>query len=160
MNRQQQTWLIFISFLVAFALSILPLPTWLAPYRPDWISLMLIYWCLVLPERVGVVTGWSLGLLLDILLGSLIGQRALSLSIVAYASVKLHQRTRLYPMWQQALTVLLMLLLNQLFILWISGIIGRPPKTPFYWAPSFVGFFLWPWLFYFMNAVQQQTRSE
>ena len=160
MNRQQQSWVIGLSFLFAFVATILPLPLWLSPFRPDWVTLILVYWCLTVPERVGVATGWGVGMLLDIVLGSLIGQRALSQAIVAYAAIKLHQRTRLYPMWQQVLTVLLILLLNQLFVLWINGIIGRPPYTDLYWAPSFVGAFIWPWLYYLMNSVQQQVRPE
>ena len=57
---------IVLSFVAAFLLVLLPLPGWATMYRPDWVVLVLIYWCLVEPERVGPVAGWVVGLAVDI----------------------------------------------------------------------------------------------
>jgi len=94
------------------------------------------------------------GLLLDVLTGTLLGQHALALSIIAYVSVRLHQRIRIYPMWQQALTVLVMLVLHQLLTLWIDSTIGRPARPPSYWLPSLVGALLWPLVYRFLSALR------
>jgi rod shape-determining protein MreD len=116
--------IILITFISALLLTIIPLPDWLRYIRPDWAGLVLIYWCLALPDRVGVGTGWLTGLLVDLLTGTLLGQHALSLTVVAWLTLKFHQRVRLFPIWQQAFTVLVLLIVHQLLALWVSRIIG------------------------------------
>ena len=64
---------VLLSFLVAMMLTSLPLPESAIIYRPDWLILVLIYWCMALPERIGIFTGWLLGLTLDVMYGSLLG---------------------------------------------------------------------------------------
>ena len=75
---------------------------------------------------------------------------------MAYLTVQLHQRIRLYPMWQQSLTVLLLLTLHQLLTLWVDGIIGRPSPGWLYWLPSFIGMALWPFAYRFLRALRRQ----
>jgi rod shape-determining protein MreD len=104
---------ILVLFLLALVLTIMPLPLWAQDYRPQWVALMLIYWCLALPERIGVATAWGLGIMQDVVSGALLGQHALSLSVLAFLTVRLHQRIRIFPWWQQALSVLVLLLLER-----------------------------------------------
>jgi len=150
--------IIAVSFIVALLLTIVPMPEWGRYIRPDWVGLVLIYWCLALPERVGIITGWVLGLALDVLTGSLLGQNALALTIVAWATLKFHQRVRLFPVWQQALTVFVLLILHQLLVLWISRIIGRAGAPWYYWAPSLTGMFLWPVIFFVLRGLRRGFR--
>ena len=110
---------VVVSFIIALLLTILPLPDWAAPYRPDWVLLVLIYWCMALPERIGVGTGWVMGLLLDVINGVLLGLHALAFSVVAYLAMLLHRRIRVFPLWQQALTVLILVGFSQLLVLWV-----------------------------------------
>ena len=156
--RRHGNWVIVLSLLLALVLTLLPLPSWAAPYRPDWVALVLIYWCLALPERVSVGIGWSMGLLLDGLSGTLLGQHALGLTVMMYLTAKLHQRIRLFPIWQQSLTVMLLLAMNQMLVLWVSGILGRPPHSWLYWAPSLSGLLLWPWLCGLLRDLRRRFR--
>ena len=135
---------IIFTFIVALLLTVIPLPDSVRYLRPDWVGLVLIYWCMALPDRVGVTTGWFAGLMVDMLTGTLLGQHALSLTIVAWLTQKFHQRLRLVPVWQQSLTVLVLLVLHQLLALWISRIIGRPGAPWFFWMPSVLGMVIWP----------------
>ncbi len=153
-TRHHGGFIIFLSFALAMLLTILPLPDWLAKLRPDWIGLTLIFWVLMLPDRIGITTGFVSGLFLDVLSGALLGQHALSFSIIAYVCARLHQRIRVYPLWQQALTVLVLLLLHQLITLWVDSTIGRPARTIGYWAPAFIGMLLWPFVLRFLNAAR------
>jgi rod shape-determining protein MreD len=114
LTRQHGGIFILLSFAVALVLTIVPLPAELRTLRPDWVGLTLIFWCLALPYRVSVGSGFMAGLLLDSLSGTLLGEHALALSLIAYLCVRLHQRIRVYPIWQQALTVMTFLLLHQL----------------------------------------------
>ena len=145
---------IVVSFIVALLLTIVPLPEWARYARPDWVGLVLIYWCLALPDRVGVVTGWFVGLLVDLVTGTILGQHALSLTIVAYLTQRLHLRIRLFPLLQQAFTVMVLLILHQLLALWISRIIGRPGVPWYFWTPSLLGMLLWPIIYVLLHNMR------
>lgn len=150
--------IIFLSLTVALLLTIVPLPEDLRLLRPDWVLLVLIYWAMALPHRVGVGIGWIMGLINDVLTGMLLGQHALAYCLVIFLTLKLHQRLRLYPLWQQAQSVLVLLALGQLLLLWINGMIGRPIHTWLYWAPSLLGALLWPVLFVLLRGLRRAFR--
>ncbi len=149
---------IVFTFIIALLLTVIPLPDWARYMRPDWVGLVLIYWCMALPERVGVATGWFLGLMVDLLTGTLLGQHALSLTVVAYIALKFHLRLRLVPVWQQSLTVLVLLVLHQLLSLWISRIIGRPGAPWFFWMPSVLGMIIWPLVYATLRGLRRGFR--
>ncbi len=65
----KQRLLILASFVLAMMLAIIPLPDSVRLLRPDWVSLVLVYWCMAVPERIGVGSGWIVGLFLDALYG-------------------------------------------------------------------------------------------
>jgi len=147
--------IILVSFAVAFILTMIPIPETLKIYRPEWITLVLIYWCMALPHRTGIFTGWVVGFLLDIHLGSLLGLHALTLSIIAYLAYKLHIRIRLYPIIQQSLIILLLVTLSQMLVLWINGATSGASGDWSYWLPSLTSMLVWPWLFYLMRAIRR-----
>jgi rod shape-determining protein MreD len=157
-TRHRGYWVILLTLIAALGLTIIPLPSWAQPHRPDWVLLVLLYWCMALPTRVGVGTAWSLGLLLDVLTGTLLGQHGLGLAVVAFVVLKLHQRIRVYPIWQQALSVCMLLALNQLFMLWVNGVLGRPAIDWVYWSPSLIGMLLWPWMFILLRDLRRRFR--
>jgi rod shape-determining protein MreD len=148
-------WVIVASFVAALMLTIVPMPGWSVTLRPEWVVLVLIYWCMALPQRVGVGTAWGIGLILDVLQGALLGQHALSLSVVAFLTLKLHQRVRVFPLWQQALIVLLFIALHQLLMLWVKGISGQAAQPWSYWLPSISSMLLWPATFILLRRVRR-----
>jgi rod shape-determining protein MreD len=149
-------WAIILSFAVAFMLTAVPLPEWAASWRPAWVAMVLIYWCMALPERVGIGAAWCLGLLLDVQQGTLLGQHALGLALIAWLTVKSHQRVRVFPLTQQALVVCGYLLILQFLNLWIRGIMGVPPRHWTFWMPAFTGMLLWPWLFVILRDLRRK----
>lgn len=134
------------TMITALTLMVLPMPTAIEDYRPQWVTLILIYWCLVRPAQIGVFSGFALGIAHDVVSGGLLGAHALSLSVVAYLTEELHRRIRAFPLWQQAVAVWLLLLVERLLSLWVLGAIGQPTPALAYWLPTFVGLLLWPWL--------------
>ncbi|MCY4361216.1 MAG: rod shape-determining protein MreD [Gammaproteobacteria bacterium] len=154
--RHNAGWVILASFVLAFLLTTIPLPGWSADWRPAWVVMMVIYWCIVLPERVGVAIAWILGLLLDVYTGSLLGQNALGLSVIAYLTLRLHKQIRIFPPLQQSVLICIYLLLFQFFTLWIRGIIGVPPQHWTFWAPVLSSMFLWPIFFMLMRSVRRK----
>jgi len=149
---------IIFSFIAALALTVFPLPDWLAVARPEWVTLVLIYWCMALPNRVGVISAWTIGLMLDVLRVGLLGQNALALCIIAYITLKLYQRLRVFPLWQQALSVFVLVSLSQMLSLWVKGITGQPIDLMTYWLPSFSSMIAWPLVFITLRALRRKFK--
>jgi rod shape-determining protein MreD len=154
--KRHGTAVILITLVVALLLTVIPLPEWARPFRPQWYTLVLIYWTMALPHRVGVGSGWLLGIFVDLLTESLFGLHALGLAIIAFIVLQLHQRIRVYPLWQQSLVVLLFLLLEQLLVYWIIGYTGQPLPSPAYWSAPFFGMLLWPWTYVVLRDVRRR----
>ncbi len=150
--------IIAFSFIAALALTVFPLPDWLSVARPEWVTLVLIYWCMALPNRVGVGIAWGVGLILDVLRIGLLGQNALTLCIIAYITLKLYQRLRVFPLWQQALSVFALVSLSQMLILWVKGITGQSIDIWTYWLPSISSMIAWPLVFITMRALRRKFK--
>lgn len=146
-NKHSGGAIILFSFIVAFMLTAMPLPAWALNWRPAWVTLVLIYWCLALPHRVSIGVAWVSGLFLDVQQGTVFGQHALALTIIAYIISTQHQRIRVFPLTQQALLVGILLLLSQLLALWIRTMMGFTPQHWTYWMPALTSMLIWPWLF-------------
>ena len=149
---------IYISLIAAMALTIMPLPTALTHYRPEWVALVLLFWTMVLPHRVGIATAWVLGLALDVLKGALLGQHALALTVLVFMMQGLSMRMRLYPFWQQSVLVGFLLVIYQALLLWIYDMTGNINIGWSYWAPFVLGALLWPWTVIILRDVQQRYR--
>src|SRR5690348_5166579 len=89
---------IILSIMVAMMLTILPLPLWAGWVRPLWVPAVVFYWALALPDRFSIVAAWCVGILLDVLLGTLLGENALGLTLAVFVISKLFTRIRLFPM--------------------------------------------------------------
>jgi rod shape-determining protein MreD len=153
---QSRVSVIYLTLLGGFILTIMPLPEWAETYRPQWVALILIFWCMTLPERIGVGVGWSTGLLLDVLTGTLLGQHALGFSAVAYIMLRLHQRVRVMPLHQQAFTIFILLLVERLLALWSTGAANYPTPSLWYWVTPIVGTLLWPWLYIVLRDISHR----
>ena len=151
-------WVIGGSFVVALMLTALPMPAWAALWRPAWVALVLIYWCMAVPARSGVALGWSTGLILDVLSGTLLGQHALGLSVIAFVTLKLHRRVRVLPLWQQGTSIFALVFSYQVLILWINGIQGMPVIPSAFWASPLVSTLLWPWVFIVLRDARRKFR--
>ena len=155
-KKHNRWWVIAVTFIFALLLTALPMPDSAAIWRPAWVALVLVYWCMAAPERVGVVIGWTAGLLLDVMTGTLLGQHALGLSVVAYVTHRAHRRVRVLPLWRQGITIFGLVFLYQALVLWSNGIRGIPVMASGYWTSPFVSMFLWPWVFVVLRAVRRR----
>ena len=147
-----------ISFFLALLLTLLPMPAWALWLRPVWVLLVLIYWNISLPNRVSIGTAWVLGLLLDVLNGSALGEHALALTMVSYIVVRMHARLYMFPLLQQGLSVFLLVLLYQCILFCIQGFVGNLPRGWLYWSSSVTSMLLWPWVFTIMRDCRRRFR--
>jgi len=157
-ERRHGSGVILLTLLIAFILTIVPLPDGIAAYRPEWVALALLYWAVALPFRVGIGIAWLCGLFLDILKGSLLGQHALALSIIVWIMLRLHLRLRMFPHWQQAIVVLVLLGIYQFMLLWVYGMTGKPDSGLTYWLPTLSGTALWPVVFIVLREVRRRYK--
>lgn len=155
MHVNSRNGIVVITFAVAMVLRIIPWPDAWAAYNPDWVLLALIYWCIALPERVGIGVAWGIGLLCDGLSGKILGQQALVYTIVAYLCLKIYQRLRLHPLTQQTLAVLGYLLFAQLLNYWILNVKGLGPIPWDYWLSSAFGAIAWPAVFLLLRHLRR-----
>lgn len=131
------------SVAAALVLSIVPLPEGVAAFRPDWMAVVLLYWALIEPRRYGLLSAFWLGIVVDTLSGSLLGQHSLALLIIVYLSQRLYLRIRAFPASQVATIVIALLAVYELVLLVIDGFAGR--QVPFVerWGPVLTGGALW-----------------
>lgn len=135
---------VILFFLVALSLEVAPMPGTLEPWRPPWVALSVIYWSMHRPARYGVGIAWLIGLLLDVLKGSVLGQNALSMAVAAYVTVKLCQRLRVFPIWQQAISVSLIIAVLGFIGFWIQGMTGELQGGLLRLAPIVSTLIVWP----------------
>lgn len=145
-----------LTIIFAFMLAMAPLPDWAEAFRPDWVTLVLIYWTMALPASIGVTIAWFAGLMLDVSHGALLGQHALGLVLVIYIIHSQHQRLRVASLLQQAIVIFFLLLLKQALVLWVDGIMGRAPDTWLYFLPSLTSALLWPWVYIILRDLRRK----
>lgn len=154
--RSRNGWVVWVSLLVALLLSVAPMPQFLEVGRPLWLALVLSYWVLALPHRIGMVSAWCLGMVEDVLYGTLLGQNALMLTLITFLVLSLQRRLRMFPMWQQSLVLLVVFGLAQLVQLWLNALAGGRPHTLEFVLPALISALLWPWVFAILRGSQQR----
>lgn len=146
---------IWLSLFLALCLQVMPLADEWQIWRPDWLGLMLVYWCMQTPDRVGIFHGFVLGILLDLIEGAPLGQNALLLSLLAFLAALIHLRFRHYSMVQQAVMVLVLLGTVQLLEQWLRTLIGSFSIHLSFLLPSLISALLWPWLSTLLRALRR-----
>ncbi len=155
-TRAQGIWVIVVTFFIAYLLAIVPFPEWAMNYRPEWVPLVLIYWVMALPYRAGIGSAWIAGLVLDILEGSILGLNALALVIIAYITLNLHRRLRMFSLLQQSGLVGVLVGLNLVMCHWLRIISGQSvPSNQLYLLAAATSIAVWPFLFQILRPLRR-----
>ena len=147
-------WFILLSLLVALLFNFLPTSAW--PWMPDWVALVIVFWSIREPRRVGMGSGFLLGLAMDVADASLMGQHALAYVLASYAASSLSRRILWFPLGQQALHVLPLLLLVQLVQIGVRAMPGFVPPGLSYFIGPLIGTLLWLPLTFVLLLPQHQ----
>ncbi|MEV8521586.1 rod shape-determining protein MreD [Dyella marensis] len=162
MNKQRVGLLWFAGSLAFALLSMLvPLPGALQPFKPYWPALFLLYWALEAgDQRVSLGLAFCIGLCADLLDGVLLGEQAMRLCALVFIALRFRSRLRFFPMWQQTLAVLALLLNDRVVLLIVRAFAGESLPPASWWISPFVGAALWPFLFLLMDDLRLRLRLQ
>lgn len=147
---------IIVTFVIAILMSAIPFPDFIAVFKPDWVAMVLVYWVMAVPNRVGVFSAAILGIFLDVLEGSLLGVNVLSLAVVAFLIQILYHRLRLFPRWKQAVNVAVIIGIHRLIVFLLMGLVENINGSFSYWLPLLSTVILWPWVFIVLRDVRRK----
>ncbi len=147
--------IILLTLLIALMASIMPLPLSVDAFRPDWVLIVLIYWCMALPGRVNIITAWVMGFLVDVLLGSVLGVHAAAMAISVFIMAENFQKIRNFSVWQQALIAGVLAALYHLVVFWLQRFLIDVTFLTSYLYPVITTIILWPWVFYLLRKVRR-----
>ncbi|MGV8940584.1 MAG: rod shape-determining protein MreD [Lysobacter sp.] len=154
MSRRDQSWLLPVSVIVGLLLGLLPLPPVMQPLRPYWLALVVAYWVIEDPDRIGLGFAFIVGVVADISFGSLLGEQALRLVVMAFILQRFRARLRFFPLWQQALAIGGLLLNDRIVTAAIHVALGIQPLPMMFWLAPLSGMLLWPPVFLLLDALR------
>jgi rod shape-determining protein MreD len=162
MSRARLSFWWFIGTLVfALLLMLVPLPHVLEPFKPYWPALVLLYWALESGDaRINLGMAFVLGVCADMLNGVLLGEQALRLCVLAFIALRFRSRLRFFPMWQQTLAVLALLVNDRFLLLIVRAFAGEATPPALWWASPFVSAALWPFLFLLLDDLRMRLRLQ
>ncbi|WP_313402156.1 rod shape-determining protein MreD [Stenotrophomonas sp.] len=153
-------WVMPVSFLLALLLALIPLPEVLLPMRPYWLALVLAYWVIETPDKVGLGFAFSIGLLADVMFGGILGEQALRLVMMAFILQRFRARIRFFPLSQQALAMGGLLFNDRVIDAAIHLLVGEPLLPWSYWVAPLLGMVLWLPLYVLLDAVRLGKRGR
>ncbi|AZG34567.1 MULTISPECIES: rod shape-determining protein MreD [Shewanella] len=150
---------VWLTLFIGMMFQIMPLPTMVEAWRPDWLLMVMMYWAMALPHRYSILTAWLLGVMLDVLLGAHLGIRSLALSLVIYLVVMLCQQLRNYPRWQQSLLLACFICIYHVVIFWVQFVVvGAAPFNLEMFLPAISSLFIWWWVFWILRNMRRHYK--
>lgn len=135
-----------LGFIIALILSILPMPELIVDFRPPWVLLLVLYIEYFLPGNFNQITLLFVGLLLDVLFATIIGEHSFALLLVTWIASTKSRRFQFFSMMQQIFLIGFFCLLYQAIISLITALLGFHYNLFMPLASAGVGMFLWPWI--------------
>lgn len=145
---------VWISFMIALTLNFVPSRQ--IPAMPDFVALVLAFWCIREPLRVGMGAGFLFGLLTDIGHGSAMGQHALAYILLAYICGAISRRVQWFPPAAQALQMVPLFLMTQVVMLAVRLLAGAEFPGWEYFFSTFSTSLLWFPIHYILLLPQMQ----
>ncbi|TFW24864.1 rod shape-determining protein MreD [Duganella callida] len=151
---------LFIAFSLfcAFLLNLLPWGHFVGV--PDFVALLLVFWGVHQPRKVGIGTAFVLGLLMDVHDSTLLGENALAYTLLSYCAIMLHRRMLWFPIWTQAAHVFPLLAMAQLVQLIVRFFVSGKFPDWFYFVESAMAAVLWPLTSWLLLAPQRRAVDK
>lgn len=137
---------LWVGFIAALVLSILPLPELISAFRPAWVLLLILYIEYFLPGNFKLITLLIVGLVLDVLLSTVIGEHSFALLFVTWIASSKSRRFQFFSMMQQIFLIGFFCLLYQSVISFVDALLGFNYSMLAPFASAMLGMFFWPWI--------------
>ncbi len=151
-------WFITTSLVIAFILNLLPWGQWV--WVPDFVALVLAFWSIHEPRKIGISIAFAMGLLMDVHGATLLGEHALAYTLLSYFSITIHRRVLWFSLGMQALHVLPLLLLTQAVQLIVRFIVSAQTPSWYYFSESIICAALWPFVSGLLLAPQRRVINR
>ena len=151
---------LFIAFslVCAFMLNLLPWGRWVG--APDFVALVLVFWGIHQPRKVGIGIAFCMGLLMDVHDATLLGENALAYTLLSYLAIMIHRRVLWFPLVTQAMHVFPLLLLTQAIQVMVRFFVtGRFPGALVF-IESVIAVALWPVITWLLLAPQRRAVDK
>jgi rod shape-determining protein MreD len=151
---------LFIAFslVCAFMLNLLPWGRWVG--APDFVALVLVFWGIHQPRKVGIGIAFCMGLLMDVHDATLLGENALAYTLLSYLAIMIHRRVLWFPIATQAMHVFPLLLLTQAIQVAVRFFVtGRFPGALVF-VESVIAVILWPVITWLLLAPQRRAVDK
>ena len=145
------------SLLLALLINMLPLGR--TPWMPDVVAVVLVFWSVHQPLRVGIGAAFIFGLAMDVHQAALLGQHALAYTILTFFAITIHRRLLWFTVPSQAVQVLPLFAAMhtiELVIRLVAG--GMFPGWDIVLAP-FLEAMLWPVASVMLLAPQRRAHD-
>jgi len=152
-------WFIVLTLLIGLLANTLPVSGLALTLKPDFLALVILYWCIQEPRLIGVGVAWWLGLMMDVVDATVFGQHALAYAVLAYGAGYFRRRVLRFPLWQQAAQVAVLLLFCAGLVLLVRVAGGAPLPRWTYVIGSLTGALLWPLISAVLQWPQRPQRS-
>jgi rod shape-determining protein MreD len=163
-NPSAGGWLILLTLLVAMVLAVLHLPEtwpeWLGWLRPAWVAMVIFYWVMALPHRLGLISAWLVGLLLDVLQADPLGLNGVLLAGITYIAWRFYERLRMYSIVQQCGIVFLVVLAGESVRVLVQDLIYTRGWSWGVLLTGLMSMLVWPFLFLLLERLRIQARVE
>jgi rod shape-determining protein MreD len=149
---------LLISVFVALVLAVVQLPDWLFYFWPDWIAIIVVYWALAVPDKVGPFVGFIIGTLLEVLFVRKFGVLGFGLATLAFIVNATNQQLRVLSIWQQMLLIGVFISIFKLSTGWLSGMVSGFTITPEYWYSILGSVLIWPFAYILLDELRRAVR--
>lgn len=137
---------LLITFIAALALSILPMPELISAFRPPWILLLVLYIEYFIPGKFHITTLLLVGLVLDVLLSTVIGEHSFALLLITWIGSTWSRRFQFFSMMQQIALIGTLCFFYQATISLVDAALGLNYNLIIPVASAVLSMFIWPWI--------------
>ncbi|MDE2427527.1 MAG: rod shape-determining protein MreD [Burkholderiales bacterium] len=151
---------IAVSFALAFLLNFLPWGGLIGV--PDFVALVLVFWSIHQPRKVGIGVAFAMGLLMDVHDAIHLGENALAYTLLSYFAITIHRRVLWFSPLAQSLHVFPLFLFVQCVQIAVRLLVAPDAHFPGWWyfSVSLVTTLLWPVATFLLLAPQRRAVDK